>query len=175
MTLQEMNNNFKKYVNEASGISVKCKRALIRLVAKDFYVDLPTENYLNIDFELLENGNIVMRDVEYKTKYEINNQKELEDRFSVFEQDAKALLEKNALDFDLMKRNKEWGNLLIVALLTIVLIAIVDYAINCILMGNLIGLLWLGIILVVYIVPYSSTSVRKRIKRAINFIKKGFK
>ena len=46
----------KIYLNEASGISAKCKLKLVRLVQKHFMVDLPHDNYLNIDIKILENN-----------------------------------------------------------------------------------------------------------------------
>ena len=175
MSLQEMNNKFKVYVNEASGISVKCKRELIKLVARDFYVDLPKENYLNIDFRLLENGNIVMREVEYETSNKVNSIGELEDRFKVFQEDVKVLLDKNEIDFKTMRRNNEIGNLLFVLLITLLFIFIVYYGINRFLAGDYINLIWVVIMVVIYLIPSFNGRLTRRYKRAIDFIKKMFK
>ena len=40
-SLNKINNELKGYINEASGISDKCKMKLITLVEKHFFVDLP--------------------------------------------------------------------------------------------------------------------------------------
>ena len=84
-TIQSINNELKSYINEAIGISNKCKNKLLRLVEKNFYVELPKENYLHIDISLKENGNIIMREVEYQTKEEPSNYEELLKRYG-FEQ-----------------------------------------------------------------------------------------
>ena len=56
MSLDKFNKQMKIDINEASGISDKCKLKLIKLVEKHFMVDLPNENYLNIDIEILKNN-----------------------------------------------------------------------------------------------------------------------
>ena len=56
--INSINNELKSYINEATGISNKCKMKLISLVQKHFYVDLPNDNFLNIDITILDNGNI---------------------------------------------------------------------------------------------------------------------
>ena len=46
--INSINNELKSYINEATGISNKCKMKLISLVQKHFYVDLPNDNFFNI-------------------------------------------------------------------------------------------------------------------------------
>lgn len=175
MTLQEMNNKFKLYVNEASGISVKCKRELIRMVARDFYVDLPKENYLNIDFKILQNGNIVMRDVEYETSNPVQDMVELTERFNNFEVNVKRLLDTNATNFKTMRRNNEIGNLLLVILLTLLFIAAVGYGINRFLEEDYGNLIWVVIMFVIYFIPAMNGRLIRMYKRAFKFIKNMFK
>ena len=92
-TIKEMNNEMKRNVNEASGISTKCKRNLIKLVEKHFNVVLPKEDYLNVDIEVLKNGNIKMRGEEYETSSPISNIEELQSRFETFQEEVDILLE----------------------------------------------------------------------------------
>ena len=175
MTLQNMNNSLKQYLNQATGISNKCRRKLICLVEKHFYVELPKDNYLNIDISILENGNIVMRDVEYKTNASINNNEELEERFNNFKVDVEELLNKNETNFKDMRRKNEVANLLIVLLYIIIALLIVGYSINELLIGNLRGFVWIVLIVFIYIIPSISNNIGDRFRRAFNFIKKMFK
>ena len=76
-SINSINNEIKGYINEASFISDSCKTKLIKLIAKHFQVDLPIENYLRIDITIKENGNVIMKDEEYKTDNPVKNKEEL--------------------------------------------------------------------------------------------------
>ena len=170
MTIQEMNLYLKKSVNEASCISDVCKMNLVRLVERHFMVDLPNENFMNIDFRIVENGNIVMRDVEYETKNKIYMFEDLEARFNRFKEDVDKLLNRNETNFSNMRKKNELSNLLIVVGMTFVLLLLVDYAFNCLIIGNFKSLIFLVIIICVYFGPYVNV-VKKRYKRAFEYLK----
>lgn len=170
-TLKEMNNKIKAYINEANGISSKCKSKLIKLVEKNFYVDLPNEDYLNIDITILKNGNIIMRDIEYKTTEVLKSEDELKERFATFSEDVENLLNKNGTNFETMKKNSERNNLIMVILLTLAIIIIALNALRQILIGNLFGVLWFVVLIGYYVVPATGNNLRNRYIRAIKYVK----
>lgn len=172
--LKKINKEIKSYLNEASGISQKCRTQLIKLVEKYFYVELPKENYLNIDIMILENGNIIMRDEEYKTSNELSNSNDLVNRYSDFKKEVEDLLNKNETNFENKKQIKEIENLIILSLIFILVLIVLIYAIRKLFLGDLFGLLWLFIIIMYYIVPLTGTKLRNRIIRAKKFIKNKF-
>jgi hypothetical protein len=135
-TLKSMNNSLKGYINEATGISSKCKLKLIKLVEKHFFVDLPNENFLNIDIVIQENGNIKMRDVEYKTTSPINDKEEIENRFIEFEKEVKLLLDKNAINLETLTIKKERNNLIWIIFITFAIVVISFHAIRMFLAGK---------------------------------------
>ncbi|MBP5678280.1 MAG: hypothetical protein J6X28_00435 [Bacilli bacterium] len=170
-SLKEMNKQMKINMNEASSISTKCKRKLMTLVEEYFAVDLPEDNYLNIDIEILENGNIKMRDKEYETKIPISSKEELEKRFETFQKEVDLLLDRNEISFETKTQRAERNNLIWLLFLTFAGIVIMGNAIYQIVMGNLFGILWLAIIVGYYIVPTTGTSLRNRYVRAYRYLK----
>ena len=173
-SLNQINNEIKSYVNEACGISEKCKRKLIKIVEKNFYVDLPDDNFLNIDISILENGNIVMRDDEYKSEKPISTYSELLERYNEFKKEIEELLGKKQIDFDTKKRNSEISNLLFLLLIFLLSIVIILIGINRLIIGDFFGLVWLGCIIFYYIIPASGNKLRNRIVRAKKYISKKF-
>lgn len=173
-SLNKINNELKVYINEASGISDKCKMKLISLVEKHFYVDLPNDNYLNIDITILENGNIIMRDEEYKTQQELSSSSDLVNRYYEFQKDVEVLLKKNEINFDIKKRNNEIINMFVILFVIILSIGLLFVGIRCLLVGDLFGLVWLGFIIFYYIVPGSSNRMRNRFIRAKKFLSNKF-
>ena len=171
-TLNDINNELKIYINEASGISEKCKQKLVKLVEKHFYVDLPNDNYLNIDITILENGNVIMREEEYQTTKKINSKEDIYERYENFQIEIKDLLEKNEIDFESKKRNSELLNLLIVLITIIISIIILIYSVKVLLRKDLFGLLWIVFILGYYIVPATGNNLRNRFIRAKKYLKK---
>ena len=171
MPLKSINKQMKIDINEASGISDKCKTKLIRLVEKHFMVSLPKENYLNVDIEVLSNGNIKMRDIEYKTSDPIKTVEELENRFALFQEDVDILLDKNEVSFDTLTRRKERNNLIWVIFITFACIVILLNSLRELLSGNILGVLWFIIIIAYYIIPGTGTSIRNKYVRAYHYIK----
>ena len=64
--LNKINKELKIIINEATFISNKCRNKIIKMLGNDFSVNLPLENYKSIDVVITEDGNIIMRDEEYK-------------------------------------------------------------------------------------------------------------
>jgi len=171
MSLNEMNKQMKINVNEASGISDKCKRKLIQLVEKHFYVKLPKENFLNIDIEVLENSNIKMRDEEYQSSNPTTSLEALKERFNVFQEEVNNLLQKNEVNFDTLTARKERNNLIWIFFITFAIIIIVLNAIKQLFAGNYYGVLWIIIIIGYYVIPATGNSIRNRYIRALNYLK----
>ena len=170
-TLKSMNNSLKSYINEAIGISDKCKLKLIKIVEKHFFVDLPNENFLNIDIVIQENGNIKMRDVLYQTSTPIKNHEELEERFNNFEQEIKLLLDKNEVNIKTLTAKKERNNLIWVIILTLAIIVISFHAIRLLFGGNYLSVLWLVILIGYYVIPATGNSIRNRYVKAYKYLK----
>lgn len=97
--LKEINNNLKKYINESKFISNSCRNKLLKILADTYSVDLPLENFANIDVQLTENGNIIMRGDEYESSAKVNTQEELYEKYLIFEAKADKLLAKKKSKF----------------------------------------------------------------------------
>ena len=171
MSLNKINKQMKIDMNEASGISSKCKLKLVKLVEKHFYVDLPNDNYLNIDIEIQENGDIKMRDVLYETTSPVHTEKCLEERFSLFQQEAEELIHKNEINFETMSKKKEKNNLIWVLFISFAIFVIAFNSIRVLLRGDLLGILWLVIIIGYYIIPATGNSIRNRYISAYRYLK----
>jgi len=174
-SLQSINNELKVFVNEASGISNKCRSKLLKLVEKYFYVDLPDDNFLNVDVSILENGNIMMRDVEYNTSKNITKDDSIESRFDEFKTEAQELLDKKGTNFDAMKKKNGLINLLVLILIFIVMIVIAIYGIRLLIHGDLRGFIWLVIIVGYYLIPVTGHNLNDRLVQAKNYLKSIFK
>ena len=105
--IKEINKKMKTYLNESKSISTKCRNKLIKLIEKYFYVELPKDNYLNIDINVLENGNIIMREEEYKTYKSITSSTDLVNRFTEFQKEVEVLLNKNETNFQSKQQKNE--------------------------------------------------------------------
>ncbi len=171
MSLDKLNKKMKIDINEASAISTKCKQKLVKLVSKHFMVDLPNDNYLNIDIEILSNGNIKMRDVEYTTHAPVSKETELENRFNLFQLEVDELINKNEISFDTLTKRKERNNLIWIIFISFAIIVIAINSIRVLLSGDLFGVLWLVIIIGYYIIPATGNSIRNRYVRAYHYLK----
>ena len=174
ISISKMNRDLKIYINEASGISDKCRNKLINLVEKYFYVDLPNDNFLNIDITIKENGNVTMRDEEYKTSKKLTSSDELVNRYIEFQKDVEVLLKKNETNFDVKKRNNEIYNLLIVILIILFSLLIILFGIRRLLYGDYFGVIWLLFVIVYYVIPANGNRMRNRFIRAKKYLIKKF-
>ena len=168
--LKSINNELKSYINEASSISVKCKRKLVKLVEKHFFVDLPNEDYKILDIAILENSNIVMRDVEYKTTKNLSSEEELYERFENLKIDAESLLETNATNFSVLKNKNGINNLLIVFLTLSLSLFIITYVIQQLIIGNFDRLIGIAILIAYYGIPATGNKFRDRLHQAKKYL-----
>lgn len=168
--LKNINKELKRFINEASGISPKCRKKLIKLIEKHFFVTLPKEDYKILDISIMENSNIVMRDVEYKTTKELANDKELLERYDLFSKEVEQLLDTNATNFDDLKNKNGLKNLFIVTLTFSLSLIIITYVINQIMIGNYERLIFLGILVAYYGIPTSGTRFRERLNSAKKYL-----
>lgn len=173
MNLNKANNEIKGYINEISFMGSKYQIKLIKLINKYFYVDLPIENYLYLDINIQENGNVSMKDVIYKTKVPIKNNNELEERYSNFKIDIENILKKTNVNFETKNRNNNIKNIIITLLLTILVIIVLVVAIIQLFKGNIYGTIWFIIILVSYnIIPNIRDNLKERYSIAFRYLKK---
>ena len=173
--LHSLNNELKKYVNEARAISDKCRDKLLTLVEKHFYVKFKSTNYDNLNLTILANGDIEMRDEIYETSEKAQSFEIIKERFTNFQKEAEALLNKKATNFDKMKTNNEISNLLIVFLILLVSLVIIIYGLKILLLGDIQGLIWLIFMISYHIVPATGGRVRNRLIRAKRYLKSLFK
>lgn len=169
--LKEMNNQIKSYINEASGISSKCKIKLIKLVEKHFFVELPHDNYLNIDIEILENGNIIMRDKEYITTNSISDLDSLSNRYNIFKEEVETLLNKHEVNFTTMTKKSEINNLIYVFFHLFAVAVITIYCIHRLLLGDLFGCIWIVVVIGYILFPNNTASLKNKYTRAIKYLK----
>lgn len=167
MTIKTMNNEIKGYINEASFISKGTRNKLIKLISKHFYVELPIENYLRIDISIKENGNIVMKDEEYKTANPVKDEKELLERYNNFKEEVTTLLDKREINIDTIKKKNDIINLILTIILTISIIIVILFSLHRILLRDFVGGLWILIV----VLPLLTDKVRNRYIMAIRFIK----
>ena len=173
--IDKMNMQMKIFLNEASGISSQCKMKLVRLVQKHFMVDLPKDNYLNIDIVILENGDIKMRDVLYETSSPVESLEDLKKRFFAFEEEANKLINKNEVNFETLSSKKERNNLIWVIFISFAIIVISLVALIRLFSGDLYSVFWLVIMIGYYVIPATGNSIRNRYVRAARYLKSKFK
>ena len=172
--LDTINNEIKSVINESKFISIKLRNKIIKMLGSEFDIELPLENYENIDISITEDGNIIMRDEEYKTEKDISSSSDLVNRYEEFQKDIEVLLKKNETNFDTKKRNNEISNLLIILLVFIISVILLIVGINRLLMGDLFGVIWLIFIISYYIIPASGNRMRNRLIRAKKYLTKKF-
>ena len=88
--LKKINTELKIYINESSFISNSCRNKIIRLLGNKFKINLPIENFKNVDLTLLEDGSIIMRDEVYKQEENLSYEEVLE-RYREFQEEADSL------------------------------------------------------------------------------------
>ena len=96
--LRKINNELKAFINEANFISNKCRNKLLKILGETFSVELPLENYANVDATITEEGNIVMRGDEYTSTSPCENIEEIEEINTEFN-----LYNLNSNEFDVVK------------------------------------------------------------------------
>ena len=141
-----------------------------------FYVDLPDEDYLNVDITLLANSNVVMRDIEYPSSKEVKDFDEVCSRYLAFREDVLNLLHKNATNFDNKRSRNEILNLIFVFFICLLGAFIVFFLIREFLMGNFFGVLYVLFLFTIYrVIPSLDRKFRNRFIQAKNYLHKLFR
>ena len=168
--LKKINTELKVYINEASFISNACRNKLLRMLGKEFDIDLPIEDFANIDVCLFENGNLEMRGDLYTRDGELSFDEVLE-RYASFKEKADLLIQRRGKGSFPNNDKNNIKNLCIVIILLVVFIALIIYAVRSFLFGNYIQSLWLFAVIFSWMFP----SVRERFVQAIHYIKRKIK
>ena len=169
-TIDDINNEIKSIINESKFISLKLRNRIIKMLGNEFDINLPLENYENIDVTITENGNIIMRDEEYKRDISLSI-KEINERYNRFKEQADVILKKKEVNYQNINDKNNIINILITLLFGALYIAAIIYLIRCFLYGNYISCIWGVLILSSYLAP----PLRDRFDMAINFIKRKMK
>lgn len=170
-TLKEMNNEIKVYINEAKFISNNCRNKLLKLLGETFSVDLPLENFANIDAQLQENGNIIMRGDEYESTEKVKSLEELEEKYNIFKEKADKLLKKKEKNFHQKKDIDNALNIIIVIVLSVVYLIVLLLTIRAIVSLNL----FTASILVALLSSYLHPNIKDRFEQAKNYLRRKFK
>lgn len=172
-SLKEINNEIKGYINEAKFISNSCRNKLLKLLGETFSVDLPLENFANIDAQLTENGNIIMRGDEYESTTMVKSHQELEAKYNEFKEKADKLLKKKEINYYTKQDHNNILNLLIIAVIIIVFILLAIHTIKSFIIGNYIHCIWLFMFVSSWLIP--SLGIKNRFEQAKNYLKRKFK
>lgn len=168
--LRKINNELKSYVNQANFISQKTRNKLITILATEFEVELPLDNFANIDVQLTEEGNVIMRGDLYKRNTPLT-ETELEEKYLSFKEKAEALINKKEVNMYDKKDMNNILNIIIVVGLSTLYLVVVIFFIRAVLMLQLFTASILGAILSTYLVP----NIKDRFHQAKNFLKRKFK
>jgi len=168
--LDTINNEIKSIINESKFISIKIRNKIIKMLGNEFDINLPLENYENIDITITNKGNIIMRDEEYKRENDLSLE-EINERYNKFKEQADIILKKKEINYQTMNDKSNIINLLITFVFGTLYIAAIIYLVRCFIYGNYISCIWGILILSTYLAP----SLRERFDRSLNFIKRKMK
>ena len=96
--LDTINNEIKSIINESKFISIKIRNKIIKMLGNEFDINLPLENYENIDITITNKGNIIMRDEEYKRENDLSLE-EINERYNKFKEQADIILKKKEINY----------------------------------------------------------------------------
>lgn len=167
--LKEINKEIKTYINEAVFVSNKCRNKIIKLLADEFSIDLPLENFKIIDVILNEDGSITMRGDKYDQKEKLTFQ-EVEEKYSNFKEKADGIIKKKEINYYNKGDRNNIKNLIIVLLIVVIFISLLIYAIQSFIAGNFINCLWLVAFTSTWLIP--KFDIGDRFRQAFNFIKR---
>lgn len=171
--LEKINNEIKGYINEAKFNSNSCRNKLLKLLGKNFFVDLPLESFTNIDAKLTENGNIIMRDDEYESTDKVKSFAELEEKYNNFKKQADKLLKKKSGNYYSKQDRNNIINLLIIGLILIVFVILAIHTIESFILGDYIHCIWLFVFVTSWLIP--SLGIKDRFEQAKNYLKRKIK
>lgn len=168
--IDTINNEIKSIINESKFISIKLRNKLIKMLGNEFDINLPLENYENIDVTITETGNIIMRDEEYKRDNSLTLE-EINERYNRFKEQADVILKKKEINYQNINDKSNIINLLITFIFGALYITAIIYLVRCFIYGNYFSCIWGVLILSTYLAP----PLRERFDRSINFIKRKMK
>lgn len=169
LDLRKANNELKSFVNQAEFISRKTRNKLISLLAIEFDINLPLENYANVDVQLTKEGNILMRGDLYERSNPLSAT-ELEEKYLSFKEKANNLINKKEVNFYDKKNMNNFLNIIIVLILSCLYLIIAIFLIMAVLGMQFLTAAFLGSILSTYLIP----NIKDRFQQAKNFLKRKF-
>lgn len=168
--LRKINNEIKGYVNQASFISQRTRNKLIKLLGQEFEIELPLENFANIDVQLTAEGNIIMRGDTYESPTKLTPE-EVIDKYNSFKEQAENLLNKKEINYHNKKDINNILNIFIVIFFSILYVIVILLLIRSVLSLQLFQASILAMILSSYLVP----GIKNRFEQAKNFLKRKLK
>lgn len=170
LDLKKINNELKSIVNQSNFISQKTRNKIIKLLGQEFNIDLPVENFANIDVQLTEEGNIIMRGDEYKTPEKLNND-EIESRYQNFKEKADKIINKKDINYT---NKKDLNNILNIFI--VIFLAIAYFIVGVFFVVSILRLqLFTASILLALLSSYLVPGIKVRFEQAKNFLKRKFK
>lgn len=168
--LNKINKELKIIINESTFISNKCRNKIIKMLGNDFSVNLPIENFKSIDVVITSEGNIIMRDEEYKRDSKLTIE-EIETIFKEFKEKTDVILKKKEINYYNMNDKNNLINVFILIVMVILFLALLYYAIISFFNGHYFGCVWL----VMYGSSLFVPGIKDRLHQAVNFIKRKMK
>ena len=168
--LRKINKDLKVIINEATFISNKCRNKIIKMLGNDFSINLPIENFKSIDVVITEDGNIIMRDEEYKRDSKLTIE-EIDSIFTEFKNKADVILKKKEINYYNMNDKNNIVNVFILIIMLVLFLALLYYAFISFINGSFFGCIWL----LVYGSSWFVPGIKDRLHQAINFIKRKMK
>lgn len=178
--LRKINNELKSFINEANFISNKCRNKLLKMLGETFSVDLPLENFANIDASITEEGNIIMRGDEYKSTSPVSKEEDLIEKYNLFKDKAEVLLKKKEKNAYTKNDFSNIMNLIAIAIIVIIYLVITGVLVVQAFQGNLFIIWWAAASVgAIYFPSYRTLRNRRilanRLEQANNFLKRKFK
>ena len=171
--LQKINNELKSYINESNFISIKCRNKIIKILAKEFDIELPLENFASIDIALTEDGNIIMRGDQYNRENPISTFEEIEERYHRFTEQADAILKKKNVNYYNKKEINHITNLCILVVMFLIFIILLIIGVRSLLEKDYINCFWIIIFVSSWLLP--SINLKGRWDQAKIYLKRKFK
>lgn len=168
--LRKINKDLKVIINEATFISNKCRNKIIKMLGNDFSINLPIENFKSIDVVITEDGNIIMRDEEYKRDSKLTIE-EIDSIFTEFKNKTDVILKKKEINYYNMNDKNNIVNVFILIIMLVLFLALLYYAFISFINGSFFGCIWL----LVYGSSWFVPGIKDRLHQAINFIKRKMK
>ena len=172
-TLKKINNELKGYINEAKFVSNKCRNKILKILASTFSVNIPLENFANIDVELTSNGDIIMRGDRYRTTSPISSNTDLLNKYNEFKIKADKILKKSVSSYKTKQDYNNIINLLIIAAILVLFIILVIHTIISFLNQDYFHCIWLFIFMSSWLIP--KLDIKGRFQQARNYLKRKFK